>query len=120
MNIPVAARPRSLEVNMLPMINIIFLLLVFVMLTGGAVRANLPSDEDERAAVVLTIGAAGDMRLTGVPVTLAQLAGRVRQTDQPLDIRADEALPATQLLETLEALRSGGIEQASLRAMSSP
>jgi len=118
-NIPVAARPRSMEVNMLPMINIIFLLLVFVILTGGAVRANLPSG-DGRAAVVLTIGAAGNMLLAGAPVTLAQLAERVRQTGQPLDIRADHALPATRLLETLEALRSGGVEQASLRAASVP
>lgn len=119
MNIPCNERKRSMEVNMLPMINIIFLLLVFVILTGGAVRPE-HGPAEERETLVLMLDASGSMRLSGMSLSREQLLQRVPELRQPLEIRADEALPAPWLLELLQNLRAAGLEQVLLRAVRGP
>lgn len=106
--------PRSIEVNMLPMINIIFLLLVFVVLTGAAVR--LPdTTRPEEAALVAAIGRDGVLSLEGRSVSVATLAAQLRQLRRPLRLSADPDLTAASLVRVLETLRGAGIEQADLR-----
>lgn len=106
-------RPRERRETIVPMINVVFLLVVFLLLTAemappppldveppaaGAARA-------ERAEAVLHVAADGTMaygNLRGEAALAALPAGR------PVEIRADADLPAALLAALLARLSGSG------------
>ena len=99
-------RPRP-KLNIAPLIDVVFLLLVFFMLASSfieptAIDVSMPqTSEGVQAAgepLVIDVSVSGGVRLNGLTVTLDQvepeLLGRVGdQLERPVTVRA--ALPST-------------------------
>jgi biopolymer transport protein ExbD len=120
-------RPAN-DDKLIPLINIVFLLLIFFMLAGALSRpdvlgvtpaesqSGLPATPDE---AVLSVAADGRMALDGVAVGADQLSTRVRalQAERPelsLKLKADADLSADRLLPLLDELREAGVERLVL------
>ncbi|HEY9539022.1 MAG TPA: biopolymer transporter ExbD [Kiloniellaceae bacterium] len=128
------------EGSILPLINVVFLLLIFFMLVGRltqaapftvtppvsqqAEAAEPPAAEAPREAAIL-IAADGRLALNGrllEPLALktelaAQLAA---QPDLPVTLRADGAAEATEVVAVMETLRDAGVRHLQLFAQASP
>lgn len=115
-----ASRPRRpVRENVVPLINVVFLLLIFFMLTATlrpaepvevmlpSAEASTPRDEDERP--VLALDDAGRLALDGRMVDLAALSALPMETGPRLELRADARVPARVLLPVLEALGRAGV-----------
>lgn len=119
-------RPRSTEENVLPLINIVFLLLIFFML-AGVLAQNPPfeltppqtaetEDSAQLERQVLTVAADGRLAFAGEPIERADLAAALADwpTDKPLQIRADGHLKADAMTGVFATLRSAGIGEVDL------
>lgn len=115
------------EANLIPLINVVFLLLIFFMLAGrlapteslalDPLRSNSP--QSARAApLVLLIDRTGQISLDGELLDETTLAERVaeRLADGPshLQVKADATLEALRLVDLLERLRTAGAEDIDL------
>ena len=116
------------EENLVPLINVVFLMLIFFLAAGAlrpfreegikAPQATV-SGHDERPLGPVLINASGKVSIKGVEqdktVLVAFFAARVRShVTQPLPIVADQHLPAIKLVEVLQAARSAGIKKIRL------
>ncbi|MBO6686112.1 MAG: biopolymer transporter ExbD, partial [Parvibaculum sp.] len=120
--------PRKQFETLVPLINVVFLLLIFFLLAGTMQPA-------ENVAVSLPEGALND-RESDVPTTLiVEADGSVWLGDRPTDakfaahlvekflddegakrvaIKADADAPAEAVLELMEGLREAGVEQVTI------
>lgn len=120
-----ARRHRLPELNLTPLIDVVFNLLIFVLVTASfsqpdSVPAELPRSSRAGAtgdAVVVTVGAT--LTVDAEPVTLLTLesatraAVAARGTTTALLI-ADRALPTGTLVEAQDALARAGITSMRL------
>lgn len=127
MRLPESAR-REMGENMIPLINVVFLLLVFFMLAGALAVpepfAVQPPTAASAAALenrdwTLLLAADGSLALDGELLALDELKEAVsgilqRQPGARLKLKADAAVAATRLIELLDALRTVGAEQVLL------
>ncbi|RKT47150.1 ExbD/TolR family protein [Thiocapsa rosea] len=115
------------EANLIPLINIVFLLLIFFMLAGRlapteSIVLEPPrsvSPQSARATpLVILIDRTGQIRFNGEMVDDTTLAERVAEivADVPphLQIKADATLEALRLVDLLEHLRAAGAEDIDL------
>ena len=124
-------RPRRLldsDSNLIPMINVVFLLLIFFMIAGQispyqAGEVQLPNARSSKAPqpplLTLTITADGSLTLDDQPLRLAELAPLLSQRLQPgsaqlVAIKADRTLTAQQLDALLAPVRQLGIARVTL------
>jgi biopolymer transport protein ExbD len=127
MRFPRPKPTRDSEANLIPLINIVFLLLIFFMLAGRLAPTELmalepPRSDSLRSAQVTTlvvlVDQSGQIRLEGETLDEETLAERIAlhlaDGPQPLQIKADAALDAMQLLDLLERLRAAGAEELDL------
>lgn len=116
---------------MIPLINVVFLMLAFFMILGqiessDAVRLDPPDSlslevQGDYAATLL-ITAQQSLYLNDRPLRREQLAGEIRRMlDTAADpqsvrvlVKADAALPATELRLVLARLRTAGLLRVSL------
>lgn len=116
---------------MIPLINVVFLMLAFFMILGqiessDAVRLDPPDSlslevQGDYAATLL-ITAQQSLFLNDRPLRREQLAGEIRRIlDTAADpqsvrvlVKADAALPATELRLVLARLRTAGLLRVSL------
>ena len=121
-------RIRSGEIRedgVIPLINIVFLLLVFFLLAGRVAApeaadiapptsANAPGDPADPATIEVT--AAGEVRWQGEVADLMTAATRIAETaeDRDVIIRADRSAPAERVLEVAAGLRAARIERTRL------
>lgn len=114
----VGARSRTRDADIVPMINVAFLLLVFLLMTAvlappEPVEIDLPVAEippEDRRADTLYIAADGRFFFgdaTGEAALVALPAG-------PLRLKADRALPGTELSRLLSRLAASGVTEAAL------
>lgn len=107
--------------NIVPLINIVFLLLVFFILTGTLEPAEPLSIEppasieagplDPEGTTIL-IDREGNLALGGDSLTLDAIIQRIQpSTAADIRIKADAAATAGMLLEVTGALRAAGIER---------
>jgi len=127
-----ARRERSLIVDMTPMIDIVFQLLIFFLTTArladmSRIAVDLPLERGEQRAVaeaaglIVNLPADGTIVVSGNVVTLDELEAIARRTAarpgadklQPL-IRADRTLESEQLNEVLRRLARAGFLAARL------
>lgn len=128
--------PRHARVELLPLMDVVFLLLVFliyamlVMAVHRGMPVSLPVAQniqpDQTEALALTIAKNGGLWLEKQPVSLEALPEAVRRAGQKkagapmsepaLQIFADAALPYQQLFTVLDALKKAGFRKISLRA----
>ena len=128
MKLPVKERRENREENLIPLINIVFLLLIFYMLVGRLLPPEVlpvdpPLSSSEQLAepeeLVLVLDADGRLALAEHVFTLDQLGFALTPklaADPPpvLTLKADAEVSAAILLDVLEALRAIGIERLTL------
>jgi biopolymer transport protein ExbD len=115
------------EADLIPLINVVFLLLIFFMLAGRlapteSIALDPPRSDSRQGAratpPVILIDRAGQLRLNGEPLddtTLAErVAGLLADGPPHVQIKADAALDALRLVELLEQLRGAGAEEIDL------
>ena len=110
-------KPRGESI--IPMINVVFLLLIFFLLTAQITQpAPFPLPPPESASDVraedrdvLFISATGDLAWNEAEGEAVWPAIAAQDGDAPVEIRADAATPAVTLaehLDRLRAIRTGG------------
>jgi biopolymer transport protein ExbD len=125
-----ARRASRTDLDMVPMINVAFLLLIFFLLVGryGAAepfRVQPPRAEAAvapgEAQAVLLLAADGRLGFAGREVGLAELLPAVRAWQQAhpgqvLELKADATAEATELVRLLAQLRTAGLEEVRVLA----
>jgi biopolymer transport protein ExbD len=128
MKLPTVRRSTRSDIDMVPMINFAFLLLIFFMLAGTLVPAQkIPIDPPRSALAtpadpsgnVLIIAADGRAGFAGELMPEAALPARIAQwhkehPQEPLRVKADAAVDAAQVIRILQSLRASGIEHVGL------
>lgn len=120
-------RPAAPEgENVLPLINVVFLLLVFFMVAGALERADLYGVEPPEARIdaeadavenVLLMAADGRLALDGVPIDRGDLAEALaNRGETPLKLKADAGAEALEVVALLDDLRTAGVERVILLA----
>ena len=121
-------RPRNDEERILPLINVVFLLLIFFMLAGRLAasdpfQVSPPSSISEGEAagqeLLVLVGAEGQLALDNREVAAEELRAAVsRRMEQdagaPVRLKADGAAEATRVVEVMELLREAGAERLKL------
>jgi biopolymer transport protein ExbD len=126
------------EAGILPLINVVFLLLIFFMLAGRlteaapfnvtppvsdqAGAAARPHADDLREAAVL-VAADGRLALNGQPMEAPALKAAVTaqlavRPDLPVSLKADGAAEAAEVVSVMEVLRDAGVRRLQLFAQS--
>lgn len=116
------------EENIVPLINIVFLLLIFFMLTGHLVapepfdidppESHSEADSGEKLAMVL-VSKDGRVALDGEELDRSALseavAEKLRSTpDLVLQLKADGNADAGEVVSVMETLRAAGIAKLTL------
>ena len=130
----VASRQRNDEERILPLINVVFLLLIFFMLAGRIV-ANDPFEiapplsssagEVEAQDLLVLVGADGRLALDGEALDAASLEAAVSErlrvaADTPVWLKADGRADATQVVTIMELLRQAGVARLRLLTVPEP
>lgn len=123
---PPARAGQDDDERILPLINVVFLLLIFFMIVGSFTEvtpfeveppaASTGGAADEEAPL-LHIGADGQLALGQKTVSLAGLGPRLSadgMAPASLRIKADSHAEATRLVAVMEALRQTGVEKIQL------
>lgn len=114
--------PGSADDRLIPMINLIFLLLLFFMIAGRIgdrldEAMQTPESASEAAKPVevteLLLSAEGTLRIGERVLGPQQLGGALRPGAY-VSLRADARVRAEHLVPVLEALREAGIERVAL------
>jgi biopolymer transport protein ExbD len=122
-------RPKSDDERILPLINVVFLLLIFFMLAGQLAAtdpfdieppSSVSENEPGAADIVVLIGADGRLGLDGAILDgaglRAALAARASDGSRMPEVRvkADGRTPATRVVEVMELLREAGVKKLRL------
>ena len=135
MIVPLPRRQPASEDNVLPLINIVFLLLIFFMI-AGALSAAAPFELDPPAARSapaaappaggLALAADGRVAFAGEVIAPSELAARIRSWREagsggdPLTLRADAGARSVDLLAVIGVLREAGVERVRVLAVGDP
>lgn len=120
MRLPSAARNRRL-VSLTPLIDVVFLLLVFFMLTASFLQpgaVTLATGQGGGAAeapeaILLQAGRDGQLSFEGRPVTPAELAPRFAD-GRPVRLASHPELPLQELLDLATELEAAGARELRL------
>ena len=120
-------RERNSDEGIIPLINVVFLLLIFFMLAGKLSQIDpfevTPPDSaseslPDGSTLTVLVGADGRIAFDGLPMTLEELtellAERKGQDGAMLRLKADQQEEADRVIEVMESLRAAGIEKLSL------
>lgn len=121
-------QPRKQFETLVPLINVVFLLLIFFLLAGTMqpaenVAVSLPegalNDREREVPTTLIVEANGFVWLGDRP-TDAKFAGKLieqylsEEGTKRVAIKADADAPAEAVLELMEGLREAGVEQVTI------
>lgn len=117
------------ELSVVPLVNVVFLLLIFFMLVGQVSspeplnvqppRSSSGADFDPGQPVRVLLTRDGQIAVARVVVPAAGLTERVADilAEQPaatFQIKADARVDAVQVIRTMESLRDAGVERLTL------
>lgn len=118
-----ATSRQASEASLIPMINVVFLLLVFFMV-AGAIRAAAPvpitpPDSASRSdaplgSIRLFLADDGRLFLGDQPVSRDELATALDPATSTLSLNADAAVRFGAVRDTVDALRSAGVERVDI------
>ncbi|PTU32644.1 ExbD/TolR family protein [Stenotrophobium rhamnosiphilum] len=130
MKLPVPKREKRTDIDMVPMINFAFLLLIFFMLAGTLVPAQKNPIDPPRSTLATPADPSGNVLLIAsdgrvgfgtellpeseLPTRIAEW--RKEHPQESLRVKADAAVDATRVINILQRLRASGIEHVSLLA----
>ena len=121
-------RPRNQEERVLPLINVVFLLLIFFML-AGRLSASDPFEVEPQTSqsegpaakqeLLVLVGADGRLALDNVEMEADALKLAVAERLEnaggaAVRLKADSAAAATEVVEVMELLRAAGVEKLKL------
>lgn len=115
----------SEEERVLPLINVVFLLLIFFMLAGQLAAVDPFRTEPPRSAsegltqeheMMVYIGADGRLAFGGTVVNEAELRGAIARNGaaQTVRLKADGRASAVRVIAVMELLRAAGVERLDL------
>lgn len=121
-------RPKNDDEKVLPLINVVFLLLIFFMIAGHLEATDPflidpPSSSSEGAAemreLVVLVGPDGQLALDGVVMDAAALEAAVAErftggATPMVWLKGDAGADAVQAIEVMEILRAAGVERLKL------
>lgn len=121
-------RPKSDDERILPLINVVFLLLIFFMLAGklsatDPIEISPPHSGSEGAVeareLVIAMGADGQLAFDGTLIEddalEAAVAGRLTGAPPPqVWLKADSGADSIQVIAVMEILREAGVERLKL------
>jgi len=115
------------EINMTPLIDLTFLLLITFIITMPLVEQgisiNLPKGKaqevDQKESRSISVDVQGQVFLDSVPVTMEALASEMKiiaaaNPDTPIMVRADEKLHYGKVIEILRILNDASITRMAL------
>ena len=124
------SRPAAIdtEENVLPLINIVFLLLIFFLVAGAITIPDLfyvepPVSDSETAArpanTIVLIAADGQVSFQGKLIELDELYALASQIIkakplQPFKLKADGRASSARVISAMEILRNAGVQQTLL------
>lgn len=124
---PVEAQPRQLDDKIIPMINVIFLLLVFFLIAGSLTELEREGVRPPRSDSAPVSGGSENewlLRADGVIIadgqqyTLDEFRQWLSRPDQVIprsqQVRADASAQASELLPLMKMLREHGVERMAL------
>ena len=136
MNFQRGKQKEPLEINLVPMIDVMLVILIFLMITTTyskytELQINLPSARAERQLerpneVVIVVNAQGQYAVNRNPVafrSVEQLAGELRRVAAPLTepvvvISADGNATHQAVIRVMEAARLAGLSQITFTTQS--
>ena len=121
---------RKARIEIIPMIDIIFFLLVFfVMITlkmipTSGIASKLPQSSTanslDKPKILLTVAADGAVAEDGKPIQLAVLTAQLKASGKAADtavtIASDAHVNVQQLMAVMDACRLGGVTELGLAA----
>jgi biopolymer transport protein ExbD len=120
---------RGVEINMSPLIDCVFLLLIFFIVTTVFVEETGVEVQKPRAAsaqdldkhsILIALTPAGDIFYGGRPIALSSVRGLVRrqlrEQEVPVIILADADAQAGPLVELIDECKLAGAKQVSIAA----
>ena len=124
----VRQRPKNEDDRILPLINVVFLLLIFFMLAGRLAatdpfQIDPPVSASEGLVAVedllVQVGVDGRLALNGEELSeeamTAAVAARLAEgTPAPVRLKADGTVEASRVVAIMELLRSAGVESVQL------
>ncbi|WP_432695922.1 ExbD/TolR family protein [Marinobacterium sp. YM272] len=126
------SRSNSADDNMIPLINVVFLMLIFFMIAGqisktDALETSPPESVNERKlsdseSIELLVSADGTLFIGDQPVSRDELTEALNQRVEQVEdvssltvrIKADADLPVAELKPLLSRVRDAGLVKASL------
>lgn len=116
------------EISLIPLINVVFMLLVFFMVAGtlekvDLIPVNLPEAQSgqmlDEGHVQLVLGRYGEMTLNDEPIMLADLKTLMRKQlefnpKRVITIKADARMDASRLIAVLDDIKAAGGVNLSL------
>lgn len=115
------------EINMVPFIDVMLVLLVIFMITAPVLQSGIQVDlpktrtvrQIKQARVVITIDRAQRVYLNDKPVNIHQLGAKVKAqlkdpAHQPVYIRCDESVPFGSFATVTDQLEQSGIQNISV------
>ncbi len=122
----------SSRIDMAPLVDVVFLLLIFFLLTSSfvtprAIGLDLPGSSTARAVaespITVSLLADGSVRVGGIAVSAGGLSSAIaaritESSSKEVAVQADEHVDVAQLLSVLDAVREGGGESVALMAES--
>jgi biopolymer transport protein ExbD len=124
-------RSEDATINLTPMIDVVFLLVIFFMVGSkfseaeSRIKVNVPSIGEMRSITrapderIVAIGLDGSITLDGTPATLAQVTEALRRQhanypDLKVAVRGEASGSLQQTVEVLHAVRSSGVNQIGI------
>lgn len=121
-------RPKNEDERILPLINVVFLLLIFFILTGkltaiDPIEVTPPRSASEGVIdvqeLVVVIGANGDLAFDGELIPQASLPNAVAERlggDRAAQVwlKADSGADSVQVIAVMEILHEAGVERLKL------
>ncbi len=119
---------RSAEISLIPLINVVFLLLIFFLVAGtiktfDVVEVDVPVAENSRTLdegyIEIILGRHDEIILNDELVSPAQLREGLKEQltfgqDRVITIKADQSLAAAKMLSVMEMIKALGGRHVSL------
>jgi len=123
-----AVQEEEAEINMTPMLDVVFIMLIFFIVTANFIKepgleVNRPDAEtsniQENAAILIAIGATNDIWIDGRRIDVRQVKANITKllADNPqgtVVIQADEKATADSIIAVMDQSRDAGVYQISL------
>ena len=126
--ISAASREEESEINLTPMLDVVFIMLIFFIVNfikEPGLEVNRPdsdtSEIQENAAILIAIGNNDEIYMDGRRIDVRQVKANVLKllADNPqgsVVIQADEAASADAIIQVMDGARDAGVFDISLAA----